>query len=331
MNVPEVGVPKKLTFTLLRLLSDGEFHSGETLAQRLSVSRASVSNALKPVDQYGLTLFSVKGRGYRLIDPPQWLEVNKINVSLNAPAIFHIELSDTAVSSNTILLQRAALGATSGSVLALEWQSAGRGRLGRAWHSGLGNSLTFSLLWRFESGLSVLSGLSLAVGIAMMRALQKLNVKGVGLKWPNDLINEQGKLAGILIEAQGDMLGPSLVVIGIGLNLRLPQAVRLRIDQPVSDLAHVVTELPERNHLLALLLQEMAGMLVEFTQKSFAAMRSEWESYHLYQNRQVKMLLPDSTEVVGIVRGVTDEGALRVETPKGMQVFNAGEISLREA
>ena len=371
MNLSRVGVPKPLTFSLLRLLSDGEFHSGEALAQQLGVSRASVNNALKPVDQYGLTLFGVKGRGYRLIDPPQWLEVMKINARLNAPDIFHIELSDTGVSSNTILLQRAALGAPGGSVLAVEWQSAGRGRLGRAWHSGLGNALTFSLLWRFESGLSVLSGLSLAVGIAMMRALKKLDANGIGLKWPNDLIagapvflmppaaltpalmeqlairlgpqadkslvisqrergQQQGKLAGILIEAQGDMLGPSLVVIGIGLNLRLPQTVRQHIDQPVSELAQVMPVLPERNHLLALLLQELAGMLNEFIRKGFAPLRSEWESYHLYQNRQVKMLLPDSTEVVGIVRGVTDDGALRVETPKGVQVFNAGEISLRE-
>ena len=176
-----------------------------------------------------------------------------------------------------------------------------------------------------------MSGLSLAVGVAMMRTLGKLGVVGVGLKWPNDVLNDQGKLAGILIEAQGDMLGPSVVVIGIGLNLRLPQEVAQRIDQPVSDLAHVVAELPERNQLLALLLQEMADMLGAFAQQGFTPLRAEWESYHVYQNRQVKMLLPDGTQVAGIVRGVTDEGALRVETKQGEQVFNAGEISLRGA
>jgi BirA family biotin operon repressor/biotin-[acetyl-CoA-carboxylase] ligase len=165
----------------------------------------------------------------------------------------------------------------------------------------------------------------------MMRALRKLNVTGVGLKWPNDLLNDRGKIAGILIEAQGDMLGPSLVVIGIGINLSLPQAVLQRIDQPVSDLAYVLAELPERNHLLAFILQELAEMLGEFAQQGFASLRSEWESYHFYQNRQVKMILPNGAEVAGIVRGVTVDGALRVETPKGLQIFNAGEISLREA
>jgi BirA family biotin operon repressor/biotin-[acetyl-CoA-carboxylase] ligase len=158
-----------------------------------------------------------------------------------------------------------------------------------------------------------------------------LDVEGVGLKWPNDVLNEQGKLAGILIEAQGDMLGPSAVVIGIGMNLRLPPAVAQRIDQPVSDLAQAVTVLPERNDLLALLLQELADMLSVFSLRGFAPLRAEWGSYHVYQNRQVKMLLPDNTQVTGVVRGVTEEGALCVETKQGMQIFNAGEISLREA
>jgi BirA family biotin operon repressor/biotin-[acetyl-CoA-carboxylase] ligase len=195
----------------------------------------------------------------------------------------------------------------------------------------LGNALTFSLLWRFSFGLSGLSGLSLGVGVAMMRALCKMEVAGVGLKWPNDVLSERGKLAGTLIEAQGDMLGPSAVVIGIGFNLQLPKMVSQRIDQPVSDLAQVMETLPERNRLLALLLQELADMLAVFSIHGFRALRAEWESYHVYQGRQVRMLLPDGTQVGGIVHGVTDEGALRVETAQGVQVFNAGEISLREA
>jgi BirA family biotin operon repressor/biotin-[acetyl-CoA-carboxylase] ligase len=327
----EVVAPKLLTFSLLRLLSDGEFHSGEKMAQQLGVSRASVNNALQHVDQYGLTLFSVRGRGYQLVDAPQWLDEKKVSAGLITPDLFHIEIADTATSSNTVLLQRAALGASNGSVLAVEWQSAGRGRLGRPWHSGLGNALTFSLLWRFKLGLSALSGLSLAVGVAMIRALNKLGVTGVGLKWPNDILTPRGKLAGILIEAQGDMLGPSVVVIGIGLNLCLPKTVAQQIDQPVSDLLQTVTEMPERNHLLALLLQELANMLSAFAEQGFSPLHAEWESYHAYQNKQVKMLLPDGSQVVGMVIGVNSDGALRVETKQGVQIFNAGEISLREA
>jgi BirA family biotin operon repressor/biotin-[acetyl-CoA-carboxylase] ligase len=331
MNSSPQLIPKLQTFSVLRLLADGKFHSGEVLARQLGVSRASIHNALQGIEQYGLTLYSVRGRGYQLVEPPQWLDAGRVRAALRTPEIFHIEMADSAVSSNTVLLQRASQGVSSGSVLAVEWQSAGRGRLGRTWHSGLGNALTFSLLWRFPFGLAALSGLSLAVGVALMRALRKLDVTDVGLKWPNDVLSKQGKLAGILIEAQGDMLGPSVVVIGVGLNLRLPSEVAQRIDQPVCDLAGAVAAMPERNQLLALLLQELADMLGEFAQHGFASLRAEWESYHVYQNRQVKMLLPDGSQAIGVVRGVTEDGALQVETAQGMQVFNAGEISLRGA
>jgi BirA family biotin operon repressor/biotin-[acetyl-CoA-carboxylase] ligase len=341
---PVAVEPKPLTFSLLRLLADGEFHSGEVLAQQLGVSRSSVNNALQGMEQYGLKLYSVRGRGYCLVDAPQWLDVASIQAGLAEHADrFHIEVADSASSSNTLLLQRAAQHAASGSVLAVEWQSGGRGRLGRQWHSGLGNALTFSLLWRFDCGLAGLSGLSLAAGVALIRAMHQCGVRAARLKWPNDVIGlddvqkKQGKLAGILIEAQGDMLGPSAVVIGVGVNLSLPEQVLQRIGQPVIDLAHMTAALPERNQLLALLLRELGSVLGEFAQHGFAGLRKEWESYHLYQNEEVKLLMPDGANIQGIVRGVTDEGALLLETRNNgtgqpeARVFHAGEISLRGA
>lgn len=324
--------PKPLTFALLRRLADGEFHSGEILARQFGVTRATVNNALRDVEDFGLTLYSVRGRGYRLAHPLQWLDAELIMPGLgDASEHLHIEVQDHAASSNAVLMQRAAQGAASGTVLAVEWQNAGRGRLGKTWHSGLGDTLTFSLLWRFENGLAALSGLSLAVGIAMMRALDELGVAGAGLKWPNDVLLGNGKLAGILLEAQGDMLGPSVVVIGIGLNMSVPEALRERIDQPVSDLAALDMPLPERNHVLAVLLKHLAFVLREFAVHGFATMRDEWESRHDYQQRPVRLLLPDGVQVAGMVLGVTDDGALRLGTALGEQIFNAGEVSLRSA
>ncbi len=331
------GEPRPLTFSLLRLLADGEFHSGEVLAQQLQVSRASVNNALSDVGQYGLTLHRIRGRGYRLPNPPQWLEVNRLHTLLGKDAgIFGIQILDTAVSSNSLLLQRAAAGAAHGSVLAVEWQSGGRGRLGRQWHSGLGNALTFSLLWRFDCGLSGLSGLSLVVGIALVRALRQLGLQGVGLKWPNDLVAAEGKLSGILIEAQGDMLGPTAVVIGIGINCSLPDAVMERIDQPVSDLSRLSGgQQPDRNLLLAMVLRQMANVLGVFAQSGFASFREEWENCHIFQDKPVQLRLPDGDTVGGIARGVNEEGALLVETQSlaggsaRVQAYHAGEISLR--
>lgn len=328
--------PKPLTFALLRLLADGEFHSGEILAQRLGVSRTSVNNALSGLDLYGLSLYSVRGRGYCLKNSPQWLDAAQINHHLaNETGNLHIEILDNAPSSNTILLQRAANDAPSGSVVAVEWQSGGRGRLGRAWHSGLGNALTFSLLWRFDCGLAGLSGLSLATGVAIMRALTALGISGAGLKWPNDVLAAGGKVAGILIEAQGDMLGPSAVVIGIGINIEMPQEILQSIDQPVSDLSQLSDMLPSRNLLLATVLRELVLVMREFSIAGFAGLREEWEKYHLYQNQPVQLLLPDEKTVSGIVRGVNPDGALLldVEVAAGGRseicTFHAGEVSLR--
>jgi len=343
MDTPQAQEPGALTFTLLRLLADGEFHSGEVLAQQLGISRASVSNALRDMESYGLKLYSVRGRGYCLSNPPQWLDLKRISDHMGERGKnFQIEILDSAISSNTLLLQRARpdianpdvtnVAAPSGSVLAVEWQSRGRGRLGRTWHSGLGNALTFSLLWRFNCGLSALSGLSLAAGVALIRALRVLGIASAQLKWPNDVLSDKGKLAGILIEAQGDMLGPSAVVIGIGLNLSLQQPVLRQIGQPVTSLTDMLSgAAPERNHLLAVILLELDGVLREFAAHGFAALRTEWQSYHRFQNQSVQLLLPDGNRVTGIVRGVADDGALELETMQEIRRFNIGEISLRSA
>ncbi|MEO6423135.1 MAG: biotin--[acetyl-CoA-carboxylase] ligase, partial [Candidatus Nitrotoga sp.] len=194
---------------------------------------------------------------------------------------------------------------------------------------------TFSLLWRFELELSALSGLSLAVGVALIRALNVLGMGNARLKWPNDVLNgNDGKLAGILLEAQGDMLGPSVVVIGIGLNLSKPAHLLPQIDQSVSSLEDMVAgmpgvKLPERNILFAVILSELQGVLHEFASNGFAALREEWESHHAWYNQLVRLRLPDGRNETGIARGVTENGALILETAGGMQIVNAGEIGLR--
>ncbi|MBI5659411.1 MAG: biotin--[acetyl-CoA-carboxylase] ligase [Nitrosomonadales bacterium] len=329
-GIPQQAAPGALTFTLLRLLADREFHSGEVLAKRLEISRASVNNALRGLGDYGLTLHSVRGRGYRLANPPQWLDAARIGEHLGEDGKrLRIEILDSAPSSNTLLMQQAARGAPSGSVLAVEWQTGGRGRMGRTWCSGLGNALTFSLLWRFECGLAALSGLSLASGVALMRALRTLGVEGARLKWPNDALGARGKLAGILVEAQGDMLGPSAVVIGIGLNLSLPEPVLRQIGQPVTSLADLASPAPERNLLFAALLRELHGVLSGFARNGFAALREEWESYHGAQGQRVQLLSPDGSKMTGVALGVAEDGSLVLETPQGIRRFHAGEISLR--
>jgi BirA family biotin operon repressor/biotin-[acetyl-CoA-carboxylase] ligase len=193
----------------------------------------------------------------------------------------------------------------------------------------LGASLTFSLLWRFQCGAAALSGLSLAVGVALIRALHGIGVTEAKLKWPNDVLVDQHKLAGILIELQGDMEGPSAAVIGIGLNLRLPQHVKRHIDQAATDLQSLMRIQPNPSELLGLLLRHLAEVLNEFENRGFEQLREEWTTHHAYHNRPVLMLMPDGREVQGQVMDVASDGVLLVETAAGIQRFTAGEISLR--
>lgn len=315
---------------LLRLLADGEFHSGEALGQQLGVSRATIFSDLAQAADFGIELQRIRGRGYRLPRRWQLLDADEIQAHPgHAATRFRLEILQQAASSNTELLRRATQGAPSGSVLAVELQTAGRGRIGRTWHSGLGNALTFSLLWRFDCGLNALSGLSLAVGVAILRTLQDCNATGVGLKWPNDVLTPYGKLGGVLIEAQGDMYGPSAVVIGIGLNCNLPIKIQQAIEQPAAALDQVCTAPPDRNRLLAALLQELAKVLDEFASAGFAPLRTEWEQQHAYQNQPVQLHMPDGSVIGGIARGVTDSGELVLETVQGMRQFNSGEVGAR--
>jgi BirA family biotin operon repressor/biotin-[acetyl-CoA-carboxylase] ligase len=220
--------------------------------------------------------------------------------------------------------------------VAANLQSNGRGRRGRNWQAGLGASLTFSLLWRFQCGASALSGLSLAVGVALIRALHSLGISRAQLKWPNDvlIINSQPvpeKLAGILIELQGDMEGPSAAVIGIGINLNLPFKLKQQIDQAVTDIASVAPQSIDPNLLLGTLLKHLAQVLSQFEQHGFTSLRDEWTGHHAFHQQAVRMLHPDGRETVGTVVGVADDGILLVNSALGEQRFSSGEISLRKA
>ncbi|MDO8437257.1 MAG: biotin--[acetyl-CoA-carboxylase] ligase [Nitrosomonadaceae bacterium] len=327
---------KPLTFSVLRLLDDGEFHSGVAIARNLGVSRASVSLALRGLDEVGLVVHKVHGRGYRLPDPMQWLEREVILQHLDMEAkTFRLEILDTAESTNSLLLQQAAMEmSSSGSggvrVVATELQTGGRGRRGREWHSGLGDGLTFSLLWRFQQGANLLSGLSLAVGVAIARVLQSSGIRGAVLKWPNDVLFHYRKLAGILIELQGDMLGSTVAVIGIGMNLRLSDGMKARIDQGATDLFSITGEMPDRNKLLAALLVELVTVLREFERQGFAPFREEWVHCHGFENKCVTLHLPDGSSQEGVVHGVGEDGSLLLHTPAGNRGYSSGEITLRK-
>ena len=330
-----------LGFSLLRQLADGQFHSGEDLAAKVGLTRARVSQVLKDAGTAGLALERIKGRGYRLLEAPEFLDAKKVRAHLaELPATkgsalpATVEVVDQIESTSSELMRRAQRRDVQGVALAAEWQSAGRGRRGRAWTAIAGGSLTFSLGWKFEQGAGFLAGLSLAVGVAVVRALEAEGFKDVALKWPNDLIHRHLKIGGILIELNGDALGPTTTVIGVGLNVRIPAAARKDIPVPVTDLATIAGRRAppiDRNRLLAALLAELGAVLDLYANEGFAPFAAEWQHRHAYQGKPVRLLLPDGATVTGKVAGVDASGALVLADGPRRARFLSGEITLRRA
>jgi BirA family biotin operon repressor/biotin-[acetyl-CoA-carboxylase] ligase len=331
MTVAATSALSPLGFALLRRLSDGKLHSGEALAAAIGVTRARVSQILRASESAGFTLERVRGMGYRLIDPVPFLDRDAIVAALGPVASrLKIEVVDSVDSTSSELLRRAAHRPVDRQVLVAEWQTAGRGRRGRNWNAVAGGSLTFSLGWRFEQGAGFLAGLSLAVGVALGRALDAAGFKDVQLKWPNDLVHRHCKIGGILIEISGDALGPALAIIGVGLNVRLPESARRGIAQPVTDLAAIGKDLAlDRNRLLAFILAELCALLERYSRDGFAPFVAEWQRRHSLQKKPVRVLLPDGSVAAGDVVGVDASGALVLDQ-RGRRIrFVSGEVSLR--
>ncbi len=218
-------------------------------------------------------------------------------------------------------------------------QTAGRGRAGRTWHSAAGASLTFSLAWKFSGPLPRLLGLPLAVGVAVAEALGRLGVQ-VRLKWPNDIFKDGKKLGGILIEtsaAQPSNLGPNSgsadgagvwAVIGIGLNLLMPEELEAAIGRSTGDapwLAQI-----DRNILVAALLNALGTSLRQFDADGFAPCAPRWNRLHVHQGKTVRILDHDRLLQQGTALGVDELGRLLLDTAAGQVAIMAGDVSLRE-
>lgn len=259
---------------------------------------------------------------------PDPLSSRVVVAALSAPERFAIEVLESCESTSTLLLDRAQQGAPSGSVVVCERQTSGRGRRGRSWLSSPGDSLTFSLLWRFAGGTPPPTGLSLAVGVAVARVLEAMGAAGIGLKWPNDILADGAKLGGILIETLTSG-GRHVAVIGIGLNVRLPEHVASAVDGVAGALDAVMPYAPSRNLLLAGLLDGLAAMLDEFARSGFAGLIEEWMARNVHAGQRVGILAEGAAPVEGRCAGVDADGALLLETAAGLRRIVSGEVSLR--
>jgi BirA family biotin operon repressor/biotin-[acetyl-CoA-carboxylase] ligase len=314
---------------LLQLLGDGKTHSGQELAGLLNVSRTAIWKQLAKLEDLGLELLSQSGKGYCLVGGLELLDKHHINSFLTTSAanmITDLQLLKLVDSTNSYLMrQEPAVGI---SVCFAEFQTAGRGRRGRQWASPFASNIYLSLRLSINSGLGAVEGLSLAVGVAVARALHELGVSGVQLKWPNDVLWSGRKLGGILIEVVGDPSGVCHLVVGLGLNLKTEKSMAEAIDQPWVALDEILSASPTRNQVAACLLNHIVPLLYDYETQGFGGYKQEWESLNAHAHQNVDLYM-GALQTSGVMRGVNASGALLLETDKGIEVFHGGEVSLR--
>lgn len=326
-----LSAPRK---ALLSLLASGEFRSGEALGEAVGMSRAAVWKHMEALQELGLDIHRVPGRGYRLAHPLRLLEPARIRDELPVSLASRCELAvlDTVDSTNAWLARQPdSLRADQLRVCVAEHQQSGRGRRGRQWQSPFGANLYFSVDWPFETLPHDFSALSLVVGVAARAALDDIGLAGVQLKWPNDLLFENRKLGGILLELRGEPPGPSRVVIGIGINVAMPidASRKTAIDQPWIDLATAGLVDVDRNVLAAALLASLETLLGRFLAQGFSSIHPLWNAADALAGKPVR-LSDGARNWDGVSRGVAADGALLVELSDGEKRFFAGDVSLRE-
>lgn len=323
-----------LNKALLRLLADRRFHSGTELASALGIGRTAVWKHVRELKALGIEISALPGRGYRVLSPLEFLDEAAIRAGLDSEAaalLSRLELHGEIDSTNAHLMRSVADGAPTGTVCLAEAQTAGRGRLGRNWLSPFGANIYLSVLWRFEDP-SRAAGLSLAAGVAVVRALAARGIREVGLKWPNDILFGERKLGGILLEVTGEAHGQCAVVIGLGLNRSIPPGLGRSIDQAWTDLAHVAgAEIPPRNDLIAAILGELLPLLESYAERGLPPYLPEWRRFHRLQGREATIYQGEA-RIGGRIVDVTAEGLLILQCADGkLRRFASGDVRLRPA
>ncbi len=272
--------------SILKTLSQGGFHSGEELGEQLGVSRAAVSKHIKGIQEWGVDIFRVQGKGYQLAKPMQLLDQEVLNQALTAP----VELIPIINSTNQYLLERAD-SLESGSVCIAEYQAKGRGRRGREWVSPFGSNLYLSMFWRLDAGMAAAMGLSLVVGVAIVEALEEIGLEGVKLKWPNDLYYQDKKLAGILVEMSGQAGAAANLVIGMGMNLTMSNKTE-GITQPWSSLSEVVeSQNIDRNQLAITMIKTLHKSLADYELQGMSGFVERWNRLDNFLGRPIKLIM----------------------------------------
>jgi len=323
---------------LLRVVADGEPHSGAELAREFGVTRTAIWKTMRKLAHWGLDVTAVPGVGYRLARPIDLLDARALRRALaprTARRLARLEVFTELDSTNRRLLESAPPPSGELAACLAEYQTAGRGRRGRRWQAPLGGGLCISAGWQFAGAPRDLAALTLAVGVVARRALKDAADLDVALKWPNDLVHDERKLGGILLELAAEAQGRCYVVAGIGINVALPpKSLSVLSDWPrgAIDLATAVQGAPPPRALIAArLLDGLADLFASFGETGFAPYRAEWRDADYLNGRRVKLDDP-AAPASGTARGIDGDGALLIETVNGSRRrVISGDVSVRSA
>jgi len=326
---------------LLGLLADGHLHSGNELAEALGVSRTAVWKHVRQLEELSIQVEAQAGQGYQLTEPLELLDASCIREAMTAAMNAKLECFDvlwvTESTSDQLLREGSRPGSGRANVCIAEYQRSGRGRRGRQWFAPPGYGLCLSVGWSFPSSPANLACLGLAVGVAVIRALRASGAEDAQLKWPNDVVVDGKKLAGILIDVQGEAGGPLLVVAGVGVNYAVNEAMDTAVQKAgglapgsVSDTLsdHSGAGRVGRNDFAGRLIEAIVGVLQEFEANGFAELASEWRQADCLLGKQVSAQ-SDGKSIVGFARGISDDGQLLLESAGKIQPLLNGDISIR--
>ena len=319
---------KKLSSTLLELstiLDDCLYHDGDTIGRKLNVTRSAVWKAIKKLEEYGVDISSVKGKGYTIREPLGLLDevfIQKEISNKNIP----VAVFETIDSTSTYLKNY--IGHNVPRVCIAEYQTQGRGRLSRDWYSPFGKNIYLSLLFPFQKDMSDLSGMSIAVGLALTKAFEYLNIEEkIGLKWPNDVLCDNKKLVGSLVEIISEANGMTYAIIGIGINVNMMHDSE-HIGQRWISLKQILNRYVDRNKLCVSVIDTLLNYLKKFNDHGLDPFLSEWNTQDVLLNKKVK-LMTGNQPVTGVVRGINTLGNLMIEVETGyIKPFSSGDTTI---
>ncbi|MCD6055137.1 MAG: birA [Gammaproteobacteria bacterium] len=314
---------------IAELLSDGQYHDGTSIGKCLNITRAAIWKAIKKLEEYDVPLNSIKGKGYRLEVPLLLLNQKKIKANLKHRSV-QLDILEKTTSTNDYL--KKFTGQNQKIIICMaETQTQGKGRLHRNWYSPFGENIYFSILCPFEKDISELSGLSLVVGLAVCHAIEsaiELSSNCLKLKWPNDILLNHRKIAGILIEIEAESNGFCQAIIGIGINVNMNKAPKNCIDQKWSSLLKATKNFQDRNILGATLIDSLIDYLERFSSNHLSVFIEEWKKRDCLANREIS-LISGSKEAKGICAGINENGCLLLKTAdKKILTFSSGDTTL---